>query len=356
MIRATFRLLVAAAAGVLVVAPLSPSAQGGPRIAVAAGEAGQRVDITIDGKPFTSYIHPESIKKPVLFPIRTAKGTFVTRGFPLEPRPGERVDHPHHVGLWFNYGDVNGLDFWNNSTSIAAERAPKMGTIVHKRVVEAKGGSDRGDLEVESEWRHPDGRVLLVERTHFVFRGGADTRSIERITTLTAQQEQVVFRDNKEGVLGLRVARALEQPADKPETFTDASGQPSKVPVLDNTGVTGQYTSSEGLKGDAVWGTRGRWTMLTGTVDGGPVTLAILDHPSNTGFPTYWHARGYGLFAANPLGRKVFDPKQPEFVVTLEPGKSLTFRHRILVLDSAAAPETIEREYQAFAAVQSSMR
>jgi hypothetical protein len=348
--------LFAAASAIVLLSPLALSGQGPARVNVVPNEGARRVDITIDGKPFTSYIYPASIKKPVLYPVRTAKGTLVTRGFPLEPRKGERVDHPHHVGLWFNYGDVNGLDFWNNSTDIAPERAPKMGTIVHTRVVEAKGGADRGDLVVESEWRHPDGRALLVERTHYVFRGSGDKRSIDRITTLTAQKEPVVFRDNKEGVLGMRVTRALEQPADKPETFTDASGKASPVPVLDNTGVTGQYTSSEGLKGDAVWGTRGRWTLLSGTVESGPVTLAILDHPSNTGFPTYWHARGYGLFAANPLGRKVFDPKQPEFVVTLEPGKALTFRHRVLVLDSAASAQAIETEYQAFASVQSSAR
>lgn len=343
-----------ATVALVLLAPLALSSQNAPRVNVVANEAARRVDVTIDGKPFTSYIYPTTIKKPVLYPIRTAKGTAVTRGFPLEPRPGERVDHPHHVGLWFNYGDVNGLDFWNNSDDIPAARAPKMGTIVHRRVVEAKGGTDRGDLVVESEWRHPDDRVLLVERTQYVFRGSADSRSIERITTLTAQKEAVVFRDNKEGVLGMRVTRALEQPADKPETFTDSSGRASKVPVLDNTGVTGEYTSSEGLKGDAVWGTRGRWTMLKGTIGSEPVTLAMLDHPSNTGFPTYWHARGYGLFAANPLGRKVFDPKQAEFVVTLDPGKSLTFRHRVLVMSTAATPEAIEREYQAFTSVQSS--
>jgi hypothetical protein len=352
--RATVKAGTIVATAVVVLAPLALSGQNAPRVNVVPNETARRVDITIDGRPFTSYIYPTTIKKPVLFPIRTAKGTLVTRGFPIEPRKGERVDHPHHVGLWFNYGDVNGLDFWNNSDDIPAARAPKMGTIVHTRVVEAKGGSDRGDLVVESEWRHPDGRALLLERTHYVFRGTGDARSIERITTLTAQKEPVVFRDNKEGVLGLRVTRALEQPADKPETFTDSSGKPSTVPVLDNTGVTGQYTSSEGLKGDAVWGTRGRWTMLTGTVESEPVTLAMLDHPSNTGFPTYWHARGYGLFAANPLGRKVFDPKQAEFVVTLDPGKALTFRHQVLVLSGAATPDTIEREYRAFTSVQSS--
>lgn len=327
--------------------------QNTARVAIVANDGARRVDVTIDGKPFTSYIYPTTIKKPVLHPILTAKGTPVTRGFPLEPRKGERVDHPHQVGLWLNHGDVNGLDFWNNSDAIPPARAARMGTIVHTRVVEAKGGTDRGDLVVEAEWRTHDGRVLLAERTHYVFRGTDDTRSIDRVTTLTAQKEPVVFRDNKEGMIGIRVARALEQPADKPETFTDASGKPTSVPVLDNTGVTGQYASSEGLKGDAVWATRARWVLLGATVGDEKVTLAMLDHPSNPNAPTYWHARGYGLFAANPLGRKAYDPKQPEVTLTLEPGKSVTLRHRVLVL-GGATPEAIEREYKAFSSSSTS--
>jgi hypothetical protein len=323
---------------------------------VIANEAGKRVDVTIDGTPFTSYIYPETLKKPVLYPIRSAGGSLVTRGWPFEPRPGERVDHPHHVGLWFNHGDVNGLDFWNNSTDIPAARAAKMGTIVHRRVVETKSGAGGGELAVEMDWNSPSGQTLLRETTRFVFGGGAGVRTIDRITTLTALDTKVVFRDNKEGLLGLRVARALEQPADKPEIFTDASGKATAVPVLDNKGVTGQYVSSEELKGDAVWGTRGRWCMLTGTVDAEPVTIAMLDHPSNPNAPTYWHARGYGLFSANGLGRKVFQSKQEELILTLEPGKSVTYRHRVVILSRTATPESIEREYRTFAAVTSSSK
>jgi Methane oxygenase PmoA/Domain of Unknown Function (DUF1080) len=323
-------------------------------VQIVANDSGKRVDVTIDGKPFTSYIWPDTLKKPVLYPIRTAAGTLVTRGFPLDPRPRERFDHPHHVGLWFNHGDVNGLDFWNNSYDIPADRAPKMGTIHHKRVIEAKGGADRGELAVEMEWDTAEGVALIRETTRFIFRGAGDARSIDRITTLTALNRQVVFRDNKEGTLGLRVTRELEQPAEKPELFTDASGKATAVPVLDNTGVTGLYTSSEGLKGDAVWGTRGRWCMLAGKIGAEPVTIAILDHPSNPNSPTYWHARGYGLFSANVFGRKVFDPKQEELTLTLEPGKSVTYRHRVLILGTSPTPESIEREYKTFAAVTSS--
>jgi Family of unknown function (DUF6807) len=331
---------------VVLLAAASASAQS--QVKVVPDESARRVDITVDGKPFTSYIWPTSLKKPVLYPIRTGTGTLVTRGYPLEPRKGERVDHPHHVGLWFNHGDVNGLDFWNNSDAIPADRKDKMGTIVHSKIVDAKSGAGQGELTVESEWQKPDGSTLLKERTRYVFRADGTSRSIDRITTLTALDERVVFNDNKEGVIGMRVTRALEQPATQPDVFTDANGKPSATKVLDNTGVTGEYTSSEGLKGDAVWGTRGRWTMLAGTVESEPVTLVMLDHPANPGFPTYWHARGYGLFAANPMGEKVFTEGKEELNVTIQPGKSIEFRHRILILSGQATTDAVERQYRAF--------
>ena len=135
--------------------------------------------------------------------------------------------------------------------------------------------------------------------------------------------------------------------------FTDAAGRPEKVPALNNAGVTGQYLSSEGLKGDAVWGTRARWMLLSGTVDAEPVTVVMLDHPDNPGFPTYWHARGYGLFSANPLGQKDFTQGKQELNLAVEAGKSITFRYRVLIL-GASTPESVEREYRAFASRTSS--
>jgi hypothetical protein len=337
---------------ILLLVAIATTAARGPRIQVTPNETARRVDITIDGQPFTSYIWPTTIKKPVLYPLRSARGTLVTRGFPLDPRKGERVDHPHHVGMWFNHGDVNGFDFWNNSDAIPKDRVSKMGTIYHRRILDARSGDERGDLTVEAEWIDGQGNTLLRERTHFAFRGTSDSRSIDRITTLTALKS-TLFRDNKEGTLGIRVARALEQPADKPEVFTDASGRPTAVPVLDNTGVTGQYVSSEGRKGDAVWGTRGRWTLLGGTVETEPVTVAILDHPSNPGFPTHWHARGYGLFAANPLAQKALDDGPEEIKLSVPAGESAVFRYRILIISAPPNVERIEREYEAFARASS---
>jgi len=328
---------------------LSSASAEASGVQVIAKEAERRVDVLIDGQPFTSYIWPTALKKPVLYPIRTAKGTLVTRGFPLDPRPGERVDHPHHVGLWFNYGNVDGYDFWNNSDAIEPENRNKMGTIVHRAITAAKSGADEGVLETDSDWVAPDGTVLLKEHTKYIFRGNATSRSIDRITTLTAGAKRVPLADNKEGVLGLRVTRALEHPSDKPEVFTDAAGRPTPVAKLDNTGVTGRYLTSEGKTGDAAWGTRGKWCLLSGTIESEPVAIAIFDHPSNVGYPTYWHARGYGLFAANPLGQKDLSGGKVVLNYGLDAGQSVTFRHRVEVTSGTPTAEAIESEWKAWA-------
>lgn len=327
-----------------------------PKVEVVERSAERRVDVTVDGRPFTAYVWPDELTKPVLYPIRSARGTLVTRGFPLDPRPGERVDHPHHVGLWFNYGDVNGVDFWNNSVALPKERQAAMGRIVHRRVAAARGGPGEGELVVECDWLMPDGSKALAERTRFVFLATPDRRGVERETTLTAGARAVRFADNKEGVLGLRVARGLEAPSDKPELFTDASGRPTNVPVLDNTGVSGLYTSSEGVRGDAVWGTRGRWMALAGRVGDEDVVLLMLDHPRNPGYPTYWHARGYGLFAANPLGQAALSGGRETLNLTLAPGAAASFRYRLGVLPGPFSPELAEAEARAFVQAGSKAR
>jgi hypothetical protein len=311
-------------------------------------DAERRVDVLIDGHPFTSYIWPTTLKKPVLYPIRSGRGTLVTRGFPLEPRAGERTDHPHHVGLWFNYGDVNGIDFWNNSDAIPEKDRGKMGTILHRSIVEARGGKDQGELVTTADWTMPDGSVSLVQKTQYVFRGKADTRSIDLAITLNAQNARVAFPDNKEGVLGMRVTRALEEPSDKPELLTDPAGRPMTAPSVNNDGVNGGYLTSEGKKGSEVWGTRGKWCLLSGTVAKEPVALAIFDAPDNPGYPTYWHARGYGLFAANPLGQKALSNGKDTLNFALDPHQSVTFRYRILVLTGTPSAADMDAAWKAW--------
>ena len=292
----------------------------------------KKIEVSINGKPFTSYFYPgeDVLKKAVLYPVMTSKGTLVTRGWPLDPRGSERVDHPHHVGVWLNYEDVNGNDYWNNSNAVDhAKRA--YGTIKHTGITSMKSGKDKGELTVTADWVDKDGKLTLKEVTTYTFSGKGNNRVIDRTTMLTAANGDVSMPDIKDGMYAIRVARELELPSNKPEIFTDASGIATKVPVMNNTGITGNYRNSNGVEGEDVWGKRAIWCNLTGKIKEEDVSIAIIDHPKNPGYPAYWHARGYGLFAVNPLGQKALSNGKDVMNFKIKNGESTTFRYRMVI-------------------------
>lgn len=291
-------------------------------------EADKKVDVLIDGKLFTAFIYPGDMEKQVLYPILTASGKPVTRGYPLDPRPFERADHPHHVGLWLNFGDVNSLDFWNNSFAIADSVKHRYGSVKFKKIVSQDPG--KGILVTSSEWVDINSVILLEEETSYAFSGNDNSRSIDRTTTLTAR-EAVSFTENKEGLLGLRVDRAFEEPATRPEKFLDANGIVTEVPVLNNEGVNGVYRNAEGIRGGDVWGKRSSWVALRAEKEGEIITIVIFDHPENPNYPAWSHARGYGLFATNNLGGRAFDKEADEVKIVLQPGEKIAFKHKIVI-------------------------
>lgn len=291
-------------------------------------DAGKKVEVYLGGKLFTAYIYPDNMEKQSLYPIMTASGKFITRGYPLNPRPFERTDHPHHVGLWFNFGSVNGLDFWNNSFAIKPEDKPKYGTIKFRKILSENPA--KGTLVTNADWVDVKDNVLLNEEATYIFEGDGATRSITRITKLTAKQE-VTFEENKEGLIGLRVDRTFEEPATKPEVFLDANGVETKVPVMNNDGVNGVYHNAEGVKGGDVWSKRSPWVALRGVKEGETITIAILDNKANPNYPAWSHARGYGLFATNNLGGRVFDKNAAEVKIVLKPGETITFKHKVVI-------------------------
>lgn len=234
-----------------------PAAAAAPEVEVVRRDADRRVDVLVDGKPFTSYIYPTTLRTPVLFPLRTDKGTLVTRGFPLEPRRGERVDHPHHVGMWLNHGDVEGVDFWDAVPPSGDKRysnRPTMGDVVHKVIKDAEGGAGRGRLSVGADWVLPGDRTALREETAYTFHAAAGRRAVDRVTTLAAADGPIKFGDTKEGMFAIRVARALEHPSQKPDVLVGADGKPGQEKIVRN-GANGHYRSSEGVEGEEVWGT-----------------------------------------------------------------------------------------------------
>lgn len=289
-----------------------------------------KVDVFINGTLFTSYQYPVNIEKTFLFPVYAPDGSVITRGYPVEPRKGERIDHPHHIGIWFNHGNVNGLDFWNNSSAIPADKKDSYGHIVHQKIVKAESGKN-GILEVVLNWEDNKENTLLTENARYIFSGDKNSRTIDHISVLTAVNGPVTFGESKEGMFAIRVDRAFEMPSKESLIFTDDKGNPTTVKATDNTGVTGMYTSSNGLKGDAVWGTRNDWVILTGTKNNVNISMAIFDNPKNHGYPAYAHARGYGLFSMNNFGQNSYDPKQEKKSYKIEKGQSVTLYHRFYI-------------------------
>ena len=302
-----------------------------PNIDFKTDEADSKVDVLVGGELFTSYMYPDNIKKPVLWPVMSPGGNTLTRSYPMVNKAGDRTDHPHHVGVWLNYGDVNGFDFWNNSEAVPIEKQDGYGTIYHQSIKKAKSGKGKATLITTSVWKSADDEVMLEEETKFDFTAMDNVRIIDRTTTLTAVIDEVKFTDNKEGMFAIRVARELELPSDKPSELVDSHGVVTKVEKMDNTNVKGNYRSSEGIEGGEVWGTRAKWMKLSSEINGEPVSLVIIDNPANVGYPTYWHARDYGLFAANTLGQKIFSEGKEELNFNLKKGESVTFKYRLVV-------------------------
>jgi hypothetical protein len=312
----------------------------------------KQVDVLYNSRLLTAYCYYDSSRKPFLFPVNTVNGVTVTRSYPFKMVPGERTDHPHHTGIWLNYESVNGLDFWNNSTAIAPEKRDQYGTIRHQKVLSKKASGNTATLVTSSIWVRPDEKVLLNEITTFRFAVQGNDFIIDRESTLTANDTTVLFKDVKDGMVAIRVARELELPSKEASSFVDEKGNVTKVPPSGND-VTGMYTASNGLKGDSVWSSKGPWAILTGRKEGKDITIGIIDHPSNVGYPTYWHARGYGLFAANPLGRKIFSNGKEELNYSLKPGESVTFQYRFVVHEGKAlSADDMNRFAAAFANVE----
>lgn len=291
-------------------------------------EAENRIEVYIDNSFFTALFYPEDSEKPALYPVKTASGKEITRGYPINPRPFERPDHPHHVGIWFNFGDVNGLDFWNNSFRVSPENKHRYGRIEFNEIISEN--PRKGELVVSSDWVDNDGKRLINEITTFYFKGADNLRTIERVTSLEAISE-IVFTGNKEGLLGMRVDRAFEEPLTSPRNLLDSQGNLTDTPGMNNDGVNGVYRNAEGYTGGAVWGKRSPWVALRAEKEGEIITIVLLDNKNNPYYPAWSHARGYGLFAANNLGGIPYDGNSQQVKVTLKPGEVLTFKHKIVI-------------------------
>ena len=282
-----------------------------------------QVDVMIDGKLFTSYMHTANYTKPILYPLNTPSGIVMTRSYPFAEVEGESHDHPHHAGLFFTYDLVNKDGFWNNT-----EFPPQ---IKHIKITEMKSEKDKGTLSTISHWNGKSGKTLLEEERTMVFSAGQGEYVIDMTMKLTAKDTAVVFNDTKEGMFAIRVAHWLKE-----------------------KGGSGKYMNAKGEEtAKNVWGRRSEWVVLQGSKDENNVGIAILNHPESTNYPTYWHARNYGLFSANPLGQSVFQKatgvENPEpFTLTLQQGESALFKFQVIIYDGTRSKEQMEQKFKEY--------
>jgi hypothetical protein len=306
-------------------------------------QAPEQIAVQIDGKPFTVfYIGGKDLNRPYLHPLRSASGTIVNRSFPSGQLPGETTDHPHHAGLFYGHGDVNGYNYWaiQNVPTAPSKADATMGRIVLKNVASVKSGKESGTVDVVLTWLKPDGKPLLTETRRMTFYAHPELRIIDFDFDFAAI-DKVVFRDTKEGTFAMRMATALEEPA--------AKAKP------DGAMRTGKLLNAQGGEGEAnVWGKRSEWVDYSGVLDGEKVGVVMMDHPGNPRHPTYWHSRGYGLHSINPFGLHDFlnDPKQ-DGSLTVEPGNHVRFRYRVVV-HPGVSPAKIAELYKQYAQAKSS--
>jgi hypothetical protein len=311
---ATLPLLVAALAATCFAA--------GP---AAFSEQPGKIQVSIEGKPFTTMFYSADLDKPFLHPLRTSTGIVVTRGWPVDPAPGDSTDHPHQRGLWWAHGLTNSVDFWTNG--------PKTGRYVLKSSPKAdpKSGTIRAELDMVGPAKQVIGS--LVEE--YAFSAPGSNRVVDVLVRILADRgAPIKLGDTREGVMGVRVCEELNE----------------------SRGAT--LLNSEGGVGEKqIWGKRANWVDYSGKVSGEVVGVAMFDHPSNPKFPTFWMARGYGLVAANCFGESEFTgDKTRDGSLTIPAGGRMEFHHRVVIHLGDANAAGVGKLYDKWAAVKFTAR
>jgi hypothetical protein len=291
-----------------------------------------RIDVTIDGKPFTAYRFA-GYRKPILYPVIGPGGAAMTRAWPMvEGVAGEPEDHPHHESVWFTHGVVNGTDFWASHPRGVKPEHRVENRIVQTEIVACTGGAE-GCIETRDRWVKADGTVVCTDSRRLVFRGDGNRRTIDFQVTIHADHGPVTFGDTKEGTFGLRVPATLQT--------KDAHG---------SRGAAGRILNSEGQRDAEAWGKPARWVAYWGPVDGKTVGLAVGDHPANPRHPAHWHARDYGLLAANPFGLHDFTGAPAgSGDYTIPAGESRAFRYLVVLYEGDAESAGVEGLWRAWA-------
>ncbi len=284
----------------------------------------QRVTVKVGDEVFTELIYHEKYAKPIFYPIYGPGQVSMTRSWPMKDDvKGEAHDHPHHKSLWFSH-EINGIDFWSEKGGTTKTLATDFETL--------SGPAFR----TNSIWvRRGTGETVFSDLTIYRFGSDEDSRWIDAEITIQATHGDVTFDDTKEGTFALRTHPDLRLSADPKDGVEK---------------VFGQAYNSNGETGKTIWGKSAKWVMYGGPIDGTPMSIAIFDHPSNLRHPTTWHAREYGLVAANPFGLHYFKGQEKGTgAYTIKNGGELTLKYRALFMKGVPDAGELNRRFDQFA-------
>lgn len=316
------------------VLPLVVLLVGSRLAAPAAADAGtdvkltrldDRVRVEIGGQLFTEYIYGDGASRSYCYPILAPDGTPLTRDFPMKKDTGDDTDHPWHRSLWFAHSMVNGVDFWNEGSGDVGRSPKDKGHTALDTLVETTGGAT-GVIRTRDRWLTPDGKLVCTDERTLRFHANAAGRFIDFEITLHALPDApLLMGDNKDGTMAVRIAQWMTMPHNV--SAKDADGKTIKK----ETGGTGHIVTAKGDTDGKAWGTRADWCEYHAAHNGQTYGIAIFDHPQNLRHPTWWMARDYGLYGANPFGQHDYEnlKDQPHIGdYTIPAGGSLTLRYR----------------------------
>lgn len=269
------------------------------------------VDVLRGGAVVARYVYKDT-PRPYIYPLLSPSGEQVTRNYPMKDVEGEARDHPHHRSFWIAFGEVNGVDCWTEGES--------KGVIKQTSIDFEPSSPGYWAIHTTNDWIGPDGKKLCEDERRVSFLSTDYGTLISTVLVFKASEGELKFSDNKEGFFALRVAQGMQ--------------------LKDGTG---RILNSEGHRDADCWGKRARWCDYTGKINDKTVGIAIFDSPMNYNHPTYWHARDYGLFAANPFAGEAFSGNPEEnATVTIPPYGSLTFIYSVLIHEGELDAATLD--------------
>jgi len=255
---------------------------------ITAVKSGSRIDVSVDGKFFTSYIFAENEKYPFFFPVNgPLSGASVTSM--------RNAEYPHHSSLFFGCDKVNGGNWWQEGL--------ERGRIISVNAEIVKQGGDTVIITDECIWSRPGDVSPVKDRRKYI------------ITSPSKDLYQVEVEIVMDMLTDVRILK------------TNHSLFSARMAVDLSVRNGGTMINAEGLKGEKeTFGKKSAWIDYYGKRGTGFEGLAILQHPSNPWYPAPWFTRDYGFMSPTPM----YWPDNDKDMF-FKKGTVLTLRYLVLV-------------------------